>query len=179
LLPRQVDVGNDLVIALGLGGLFAVMGTFAGVLLMRVAAAGDAWPTLCVGALAAGLWLVPLVLVRRLLGTLRASSDAKHGRLRQGLLLGPRGLLLRLTPNTCYLVPAEEFVAATLRTNPRGPTRRQALFRIETRSDVVEFFAERLQGQPDDVKRHAKRFWSKKAKSRSDDPVGIRRASPP
>lgn len=40
--------------------------------------------------------------------------------LRQGLLLGPRGLLLRLMPNDCYLVPAEEFVTAKVRTTARS-----------------------------------------------------------
>lgn len=164
LLPREVKVGEDLLIALGLGGTFAALGTLMGTFLTGLfhATEGGAlelWPLLLFTAVTAGLWLVPLILVRRLIGTLRASKDAKDGRLRQGLLLGRQGLLLRLTPNQSYVVPAKEFVAARLRFSRRGPTQQQGLFRIETRGDAVEFFAHRLQGQPDDVNRHAQRFW--------------------
>jgi hypothetical protein len=70
-------------------------------------------------------------------------------------------MLLRLVPNQCYVVPGREFVAATLRFSRRGATRRRGMFRIETRKGAVEFFADRLQGQPDDVNRHAKRWGVK------------------
>jgi len=168
LLPREVKVGEDLLIALTLGALFAALGTLMGMFLKGLfhATKGgtvELWPLLLFAAVTAGLWLVPLILVRRFIGTLRASKDVKDGRLRQGLLLGPQGLLLRLTPNRCYVVPAKEFVAARIRFSRRGPTQRQGLFRIETRGDAVEFFADRLQGQPDDVNRHAKR-WGVKPK---------------
>lgn len=160
LLPRQVKVGDDLLLALGVGGLFAVMGAFMGALLARAARAGDPWGILLLAAVTAGLWLVPLVLARRLIGTIRASKEAKDGRLRQGLLLGPQGLLLRLTPNHGYVVSAKEFMVAKMRTSPRG--QRQRFFRIETRDDAVEFFAERLRGEPDDVNGHSQRVWGRK-----------------
>lgn len=162
LLARRIDVGEDLVNAAALGALFAVMGSFMGAMLVRVLRSADTSSTgllgmLMLAAVTAGLWLVPLALVRRLIVTIRASNDAKQGRLRQGLLLGPRGLLLRLAPNDCYLILAEEFVKAKQRVTRRG--RRQRFFRIETRGDAVEFFAERLVGEPDEVNRHEKKFW--------------------
>ncbi len=162
LLPRQIDVGQDLVIAAGLGVPFALMGSFMGAMLAMVLRSAetrspDLLAMLLFTAVTTGLWLVPLALIRRLVTTIRALNDAKHGRLRQGLMLGPRGLLVRLAPNDCYLVPAEEFAAAKLRVPRRG--RPQRFFRIETRGDAVEFFAERLEGEPDDVNRHEKRVW--------------------
>lgn len=163
MLPREVKVGHDLFIALAVGAPFAALGTLMGTLLTRsfrtTGGALDLWGLLLVTAATAGLWLVPLLLVRRFIGTVRASKEAKQGRLRQGLLLGRQGMLLRLTRSQCYVVPAEEFVAASLRISRRGPTRHQGLFRIEVRGDSVEFFADRLRGHPDDVNRHAKRFW--------------------
>jgi hypothetical protein len=55
---------------------------------------------------------IPLWMALRLCGSIRARRDQQAGTLRQGVLVGPEGLLVRLTPNCCRVVLMDRFVTA-------------------------------------------------------------------
>src|SRR6185295_1012991 len=117
LLPRTVDVGTDVVTFLGVGGMVGGMGVLMCVLLRpwRLDPARDGWaPVLIMGAILLALWSVPVLLLRRLVRTLGARADLRHGALRQGVLLGPEGMLVRMEPGGGHPIPADRLVGARL-----------------------------------------------------------------
>ena len=174
LLPRTVSVTLDLITFLGLGGLCGGMGAFLLVMLSWVLEARPVpWLAgLVLAAVGLGLVLVPLLLGRRLWLTLGARRDQRGGVLRQGILLGPAGLLVRLEPNRCYPVGADRFVGATYRES-RGRTPK-TFFRLETWDGWLEFFAERIEGRPQEVT-HSMRA----ARSGGEQPAAVKPPPPP
>jgi len=119
-------------------------------------ASGAPWEMLiCVGLIVFGLLLVPLVLLRRLCRTLRAARDQGRGLLRQGILVSPEGLLVRIEPNQCYPVAADRFIEAKIRVSGgRGSdVDEKDLFRVETVDGPIEFFSERLADSPGNLNR--------------------------
>jgi hypothetical protein len=157
LLPRTLSVTYDLGIFLTLGLMFAGMAALLA-FLPPWRAAGMPIPLLLfIGVIDFGLMLVPLVLLRRLIRTIVASRDQKRGVLRQGILVGPEGLLVRIEPNDCFPVPADRFLGAELRISG-GPTDNdhaveKEYFRIETENGPIEFFSERLADTPKNLNR--------------------------
>ena len=152
LLPRTLSVTYDLGIFLTLGLMFAGMAALLA-FLPPWRAAGMPIPLLLfIGVIDFGLMLVPLVLLRRLIRTIVASRDQKRGVLRQGILVGPEGLLVRIEPNDCFPVPADRFLGAALRISGGQTDSDHAvekeLFRIETENGPIEFFSERLADTP-------------------------------
>lgn len=111
---RTVKVFDDAVGFLMLGGLFGGMGTIWGIIPLTYfdAKKDGLWMPLAMGAVAAGCLWVPLELGRNLWTTLDAWRDLRKGRLRQGFFIGREGLLARLAPNECYVVPWKQFVEA-------------------------------------------------------------------
>ena len=119
-------------------------------------ASGAPWGVLlCVGLIVLGLLLVPLALLRRLYRTIGAARDLKRGVLRQGIMVGPEGLLVRIEPNQCYPVAADRFIEAKIRVSGGGAsdTDEKELFRVETTDGPIEFFNERLTDTPGKLNR--------------------------
>ena len=161
VLPRTVDLGSDLVAFLALGSMFGVMGALF-VLLppWRFDPATEGWrPYLVLAALCSALWSVPLLLLRRVALTLGAQADLKRGTLRQGVLVGPEGMLVRMEPNRCHPIPLDRFVLATLFPPEKSRDGRKRTLIIETLDGVVEFFAERLDAHPERINAAATELW--------------------
>jgi hypothetical protein len=147
LLPRTIDVGSDALIFLMLGGMMGGMGVVIASLMppwqLQVARSG--WgPPLLLGAICLGLWSVPLLLLRRLIHTLGAAADQRRGALRQGVLVGAEGLLVRMEPGRCHPIAAEQFVAARLFPPKASQDRRKPTLIVETREGIYRFLALRL-----------------------------------
>jgi hypothetical protein len=85
------------------------------------------------------LWAVPILYLRRWLITLGAAHDQRQGRLRQGILLGPAGLLVRMEPNWCYPISWDRYVK-TKRFYRAGTS----VLQLETLDGPVEFLDGRL-----------------------------------
>lgn len=110
VLPRIVNVTSD-----GLAVVLAVIGCVGiGTPMAAVAPRTE---------MGAGGWAVFALISAALLGflswnvyrlwrTIRARRDEKAGALRLGILVGPEGILVRLTPNRCYPIPMDRFVRA-------------------------------------------------------------------
>ena len=169
LLPRTISVSFDLGVFLTLGLMFATMAAVIAFLPPWLAA-GTPWGgLLMVGLMVTGLMLVPLLLLRRLCRTLCAARDQKGGVLRQGILAGPEGLLVRIEPNYCYPVPADRFIRAKTRM-AGGPTdsdvEEKAFFCVETADGLIEFFSERLADSPESLNRIMKGMRHRHSKDR-------------
>ena len=153
LLPRTVDLGSDALAFLSLGVMFGVMGALF-VLLppWRFDPATEGWrPYLILAAVCAALWSVPFLLLRRLVRTLLAQADLKRGTLRQGVFVGPEGMLVRMEPNRSHPIPRDRFVLARLFPPDKSRDGRKKTLVIETLDGVVEFFAERLDAHPERI----------------------------
>jgi hypothetical protein len=50
--------------------------------------------------------------IRRLYETLGARREQRRGNLRQGIIVGPAGVLVRLSPNKCFAIPLDRFLRA-------------------------------------------------------------------
>ena len=159
LLPRSIHVGSDWLSLLNACITFGAMG---GILLSLAQpwrwnpATGDMPPHLALGIIGLLLWLVPLVVVRRLLFTIGARRDRQRGTLRQGLFLGPEGILVRLRPNRCHPIDADRFVVAKL--FPPASADDQTLI-IETLDGEVRVDADDLTAGPDEINAAARELW--------------------
>jgi hypothetical protein len=162
LLPRTVDVGTDVVTFLGVGGMFGGMGALMLVLLRpwRLDPVRDGWaPVLIMGAILLALGSVPVLLLRRMVRTLGARADLRRGTLRQGILLGPEGMLVRMEPGGGHAIAADGFVGARLFPPAESKDRRKRTLVVETRDGEVEFFAERLSVGPRGIHDAAREVW--------------------
>jgi hypothetical protein len=167
LLPRTVDVGHDALVFLMLGAMFGGMGALVAALMppWRFDPAETGWgPPLFLGAICLALWSVPLLLLRRLIHTLGAAADQRRGALRQGVLVGAEGLLVRMEPGRGHPIAADQFVAARLFPPKDSQDRRKPTVIVETRQGTVEFFADRLAAPPEDIHRAARERWREKWK---------------
>ena len=158
LLPRTVDVGYDALIFFVVGGMF---GGMAALMLFlppwRFDPAQEGWtPYLWLGAICLGLWSVPVLLLRRLVITLRARADERRGVLRQGIFVGPKGMLVRMEPNRCHPIAMSRFKEAWVPPPIRPGHRHNPVLVVETLDGPVKFFAERLRASADEVNRVAK-----------------------
>jgi hypothetical protein len=150
-----------------LGGMMGGMGVVIAALMppWRVQVASSGWgPPLLLSVICLGLWSVPLLLLRRLIHTLGAAADQRRGALRQGVLVGAEGLLVRMEPGRCHPIAADQFVAARLFPPKASQDRRKPTLIVETRQGTVEFFADRLAAQPEDIHRAARERWREKWK---------------
>jgi hypothetical protein len=170
-IPRTIQFGTDLGTFLIVGGMFVGMGALIALLppwhLER-----RAWFALLILAIVCGgLWLVPVLLLRRLIRTAAARRDQQSGCLRQGVFLGPEGLLVRLEPNQAYAISWARFVEARLFPPDESRDSRKRRLVIDTLDGTCEFFAERLTAGPDDIHRHVRAFhpsWTKPVARRRD-----------
>src|SRR5688572_22278285 len=171
LLPRAVDVGYDALTFFGLGGMFGGMALL--MLLLppwRFDPAQEGWtPYLWLAVISLVLWSVPLLLLRRFVITLRARADERRGALRQGIFVGPEGMLVRMEPNSCHPIAISRFKNAWVPPPIRPGVRHNPVMVVETLDGPVKFFAERLRASADEVNRVAKeqRRAGKKARRRA------------
>jgi hypothetical protein len=112
VLPRTIDVSIDgwRLVYPGLG--FVGMGV---AFIVVIARTGDWRDVRALAFLALSsliLFGAPIWMACRLWRTIGAQRDQRAGTLRQGVLVGPEGILVRLTPNRCYPMPLEQFVTA-------------------------------------------------------------------
>jgi len=115
MLPRTIDVGGDAVLLVALTLPMGVVGAFFLMMASRVQPATDGWPPfLFTGLVGVGLWIAPVLLLRRLVRTVGASADRQRGVLRQGIFIGAEGALVRMEPDSCHPIPADRFVSAKL-----------------------------------------------------------------
>lgn len=151
LLPRSVAIVYDLGMFLILGMLFLTVPALMIMMFWNSLIRGD-WGTIIpVAVISSLLASVPLLLLRRSIITVGAYLDLKRGRLRQGILLGHEGLLVRMEPNACYLIPRDRFVKA--KTESSGDASGTSSFIIETLDGQVGFFTERLNATPEQLNR--------------------------
>jgi hypothetical protein len=76
------------------------------------------------------------------------AADANKGRLRQGILVGTHGILVRLQPNQCHPIAVSEFIDARIRVTDGDDGTSKDFYRIETTRSPIEFFAERIVSRP-------------------------------
>jgi hypothetical protein len=161
LVPRTVAVVRDLLTFLILGSLMGGMGALF-VLLPRwpLDPARAGWtPYLFVGTIALALWSVPLLLLRRLVRTLGARADLGRGTLRQGVFVGPEGVLVRMEPGRAHAIPRARFLAARLFPPEASRDPRARMVVVETLDGRIELFANRLEGTPAQIHRAAREVW--------------------
>ena len=190
LLPRTIDVGHDALLLVALTLPLGVVGAFFLMMASRVQPATDGWaPFLMTGLVGVGLWIAPVLLLRRLARTIGASADLERGVLRQGIFIGAEGALVRMEPDTCHPIPADRFVSAKL-IAPPSATRgsRQSMVVVETLDGTIQLYANRLDGHPGRIGEAAKALWPagkrpstsrSKRKVRGDPSrtAGVRRAA--
>jgi hypothetical protein len=143
VLPRNIDVFGDALALIILGGPCLVAG---GVFVGAVSGWLRHFPdTGGMVFLTLGLivWLgVPIWAAHRLCRTIGARGDQKAGTLRQGVLVGPEGVLVRLAPNWCYPIPIDRYITAGKWSG--GGSDGIDYLRIETRDGPVDFADEHL-----------------------------------
>jgi hypothetical protein len=143
LLPRTVSVSAD---AWSLTYLTIVCFAMAGSIAFGFTQGGPdvpVWAAACIAGLIAALITVPLGATRKLISTIAARRDQRTDRLRQGVLVGPDGILIRLQPNRCYAFSLNEFLRAEDRTESDDESTRHFI-RIVFQSGTVEFPFDRL-----------------------------------
>lgn len=163
LLPRSVSVLTDLAFFVMLGimffGMDALMLTMFWDYLVRAFNQGEWGAILFIGGICLLLAIAPLVLLRRLFITLGASLDLKRGTLRQGILIGPQGVVVRLEANRGYVIPLDRFVNAKI--VDQGDNQGTRVFVIETQDGKVDFFPERLNALPEQLNNYVKELRKK------------------
>jgi hypothetical protein len=151
LLPRSVAILHDLGMFVVLGVLIIGMDLLVALLFLPAFAAAGGWvPIAVVVGFCLLLGLIPLYLLRRLCITLSAWRQLKRGTLRQGILVGPAGVLVRMEPNRCYAIALDRFVNATIETSA-SEGRVPSDFVIETLDGRVAFFLDWSSNSPEQL----------------------------
>ncbi len=160
LLPRAVSVWYDLTIFVLLGGMFIGMDVLLITLFWRPIIIYEGMgPILILAGFFFLLALVPYFLLRRLVITIGAHRDLERGMLRQGIIVGVEGVLIRLEPNRCYVIPIDRFVNAKIVVRGgigEDEPPQKAYFFIETLDGPLDFFEERINASPDQLNKCVK-----------------------
>jgi hypothetical protein len=153
LVPRAVRVTHDLLFFVFSIAMFLGMGRLVHGLFWQDLAAADArWePILAVSLLFFLLALIPILSLRRLYLTIGAQRDLKRGTLRQGILVGPEGMLVRMEPNDCYPIALDRFVSARIVHRGGGQRSSHSRFVIDTLDGPVDYFDGRLPDPPKSI----------------------------
>jgi hypothetical protein len=153
LLPRSIPFVHDLlffilsvVMLIGIGVLFYL-------LFWEELVRGPWTPIVLVGGAFLLVALIPAFSFRRLRITMGADRDVKDGTLRQGILVGPEGVLVRIEPNDCYAIPLNRFVAAKIVERTPGEKPGRPKFVVDTQDGPVEVLAVRLLDTPKTLNR--------------------------
>jgi membrane protein implicated in regulation of membrane protease activity len=157
LMPRIVSVAFDLMIFILIGGMFSGMAVLIMTIFWKPLSDAPKGPFLILVGVSLLLLLVPVFAARRLYITLDARRDLRKGQLRQGILIGPQGILLRMEPNQCYVVPMNRFKSAKTvvhGADPLSETEARRFLLIETLDGPIEYFIERLNGSPEELNQY-------------------------
>lgn len=136
LIPRSIHPFHDL---LGFISSLVSLGAMGGFMLFlavrwHLARAGYIFPILMT-LIALCLWLVPWFLGRRWLVSRAAAGEQRRGKLRQGILLGAEGLLVRMAPNQCYAIAWDNYVGIKTFYYSAG----SQIFQVETLDGPINF----------------------------------------
>lgn len=149
VLPRVVSVtGAASVVLLAVLGCLGVGVPMATVVPRAATGAGD-WAI--VGLIAAATVGFLSWTIYRLWRTICARFDQKHGVLRQGILVGPQGVLVRLTPDRCYPIPMDRFIRAEAWSGPG--TEGSDYLRLVTADGPVDIWEHDITADAADVNR--------------------------
>jgi hypothetical protein len=156
ILPRAVAVFYELVLFVTLG--FTPLALIFLIVLMFGPAlvGGPVAPIVFLGCVCFLLALIPWYLLRRLCNTIGAWFQLRRGTLRQGILVGPEGVLVRMEPNRCYAIALDRFVGARvelglLRSNAWSRHQERPDFVIETLDGPTAFFLEWSSASPEQL----------------------------
>jgi hypothetical protein len=141
-------MGGVLVVALALMGCVGVGVPMAIVVPYAATGAGD-WAV--VGLIAAAAVAFLMWNVYRLWRMICARRDQKAGVLRQGILVSPEGILVRLWPGRCYPVPMADFIGAEEWSGPG--TEGSNYLRIMTRDGPIDIWDHDIAAGAADVNR--------------------------
>lgn len=157
LIPRTVAVLYDLSLCLPIGLMFTAMDIVIVMMFWQPLVAGRAWGAMMiVGTVCFLLALIPWYLLRRVLNTIGAWRQLKRGTLRQGILVGPEGVLVRMERNRCYAVALDRFVNARVevglvRSNNWSRHQEMPDFMIETLDGPVAFYLDWSSAPPEQL----------------------------
>lgn len=149
LLPRSIDFAYDLGMFVILGVMFFSMPALMIMMFWTVFEQGEWAAIIPLSIVSLLLASVPMLLLRRVMITTGAYFDQKRGRLRQGIFVGPEGVLVRMEPNRGYPIALERFVKA--RTNVDNEAGTSSAFVVETLDGTVEYFSHRMSFSPDQL----------------------------
>jgi len=169
LLPRRIDVPGAawalLCVALPCLSLAAIIGALSHAFLVNMGS------TALFVLFCSILLGVPIWTAHRLWRTIDASRDQKVGALRQGLFVGPEGILLRLVPNRCYPIPMERFVKAEAWSGG-GSDGGEEYTRIATLDGPIDFVEDHLTVFAAEVNQAVAAARSRPAASSEKPPAG-------
>jgi hypothetical protein len=156
LLPRSVAVLYELGLYLPIALMCTAMGVLPVLMFWPLMVQGETVVILVVGGVCFLFGLLVWYLLRRLIHTIGAWVQLKRGTLRQGILVGPEGVLVRMEPNRCYAIALDRFVKAKvdvglLRSNKWSRHRETPDFVIETLDGRVAFFLDWLNASPEQL----------------------------
>lgn len=149
LVPRTISIALDALLLVLFGGFF---GPFAALMIraiylerMKGEDSGDrAWIGMAI--IAALCASVVLFFLHRLVVTCRAALERSRGSLRQGVFVGPEGILIRLVPNRSLAISADRFVSARRYPPVESRDPRAARIDIETKDGPFTFMESRCEG---------------------------------
>jgi hypothetical protein len=142
LLPRAITPGLLLLAFTRSLVSFGGMSLFVLYLLYRLNGVGAGlFEQMFLAVVFLVLWIVPVLLFRRWWRSRRAAWDAAAGRLREGLFLGPAGMLLRLERNQARVIPWDRFLKVH-----RYYRCREEVLQLETLDGPIGFPDDRLDG---------------------------------
>lgn len=136
LIPRSIHPGYDLLAFTSSLVSFGAMSAFLVFFSWKMVTVEASYSMpIIVMLIAVGLLAVPWVLGRRWMRSQAAAGEQRRGQLRQGILVGVDGLLIRMEPNCCYAIMWDRYLGAKSFSRSAG----SAMFQVETLDGPVNF----------------------------------------
>jgi hypothetical protein len=156
LLPRSVAVIYELSRYLPITFATSAMAVVILIMFWPLMVLGEPVVIVVAGGVCILLGLIVWYLLRRLIHTIGAWFQLKRGTLRQGILVGPEGVLVRMEPNRCFVIALDRFVKAKvdvglLRANKWSRHRETPDFVIETLDGPVAFYLDWSSAPPEQL----------------------------
>ncbi len=113
VLPRKIDVHGETTVLITVGsGCLAMAILVFPLALITIDSDTSKDALLVVALIAIAIVLLPSWMIWRLCVTFSARRDQRCGKLRQGIIIGTAGIVVRLSPNRCFVIPLERFLLA-------------------------------------------------------------------